>query len=162
MHILGLDPGLIHTGWGIVETRGSSLKYIASGRINPPVGEDLAERLSHLHQQLKQMIETYKPTQAAVEETFVNRNPVSALKLGQARGVVLMTPAALGLPVFEYSANKIKKSVVGRGHGDKTQVQHMVKILLGGVTIKTPDEADALAVAICHAHHGQSKILQAI
>jgi len=155
MRILGLDPGLQHTGWGLIEARGSALKFVACGRISPPVRGSLAARLQVLHQELTQIIETYSPTTAAIEETFVNQNPVSALKLGQARGVVLMTPAACGLEVAEYGANKIKKSVVGVGHADKTQVMDMVKRLLPLAEIGSEDAADALAVAICHAHHAQ-------
>ena len=151
--ILGLDPGLRITGWGIIDTMGSSLSHVDHGIITSKDGEDLSSRLVSLYTQLIDIIQRYAPQEAAVEETFVNKNPASALKLGAARGVVLLAPAYAGLVVGEYSANKVKKSVVGVGHADKTQMAMMVGRLLpksGGVT---KDAADALAVAICHAHH---------
>ncbi len=151
--ILGLDPGLRITGWGIIDVAGSSLIHVDHGIVTSQDGEDLPSRLVSLYSQLMDIIQQYAPTEAAVEETFVNKNPASALKLGTARGVVLLAPAYAGLLVGEYSANKVKKSVVGVGHADKTQVAMMVGRLLpksGGVT---KDAADALAVAICHAHH---------
>jgi crossover junction endodeoxyribonuclease RuvC len=152
--IIGLDPGLRFTGWGIIESAGNSLRPIACGVIKPITTEDLAKRLAELNREISKIIEAYAPEEAAVEETFVNKNPVSTLKLGMARGVVLATPALFNLPVFEYSANKVKKSVVGVGHAEKHQVITMVQRLLptlGGSL--TSDAADALAVAICHAHH---------
>jgi crossover junction endodeoxyribonuclease RuvC len=151
--ILGLDPGLRITGWGIIDAEGSRLTHIDHGIVASQDGEDLSSRLVSLYTQLIDIIQRYAPQEAAVEETFVNKNPLSALKLGTARGVVLLAPAYAGLIVGEYSANKVKKSVVGVGHADKTQVAMMVRHLLpksGGVT---KDAADALAVAICHAHH---------
>jgi len=157
MRILGLDPGLRHTGWGVLDVDGNRLRYIADGRVDSDDKADLATRLVQLHEGLVEVIRSWTPDEAAVEETFVNKNPSSTLKLGLARGVVLLVPALAGLRVAEYGANHIKKSVVGAGHADKTQVQHMVRMLLPGTTFKTPDAADTLAVAICHAHHRQTE-----
>ncbi|MGE4313920.1 MAG: crossover junction endodeoxyribonuclease RuvC [Pseudobdellovibrionaceae bacterium] len=153
MRILGIDPGLQHTGWGIIEQEGSSLRYIASGIIHTPKGAGDPERLAYIAAKLDEVIETYRPQTAAVEETFVNANPLSALKLGQARGIALSVPARAGLPVGEYAANKIKKSIVGAGHAGKDQIAMMVKILLPKAGDVKADEADALAIAITHAHH---------
>lgn len=153
MRILGIDPGLQKCGWGIIESKGNSLKFIACGLIKTDPKAPLANRLAQIHTEITAAIKTHTPNTAAVEETFVNKNPASALKLGQARGVALATPAIQGLPVGEYSATKIKKSVVGAGHADKNQVQHMIKLLLPTCGKITDDEADALAVAITHAHH---------
>lgn len=151
--IIGIDPGLRHCGWGIIETAGNRLTFIACGALHPPVKLDLANRLLILHQELGKLIEQFSPDEAAVEETFVSKGPRSALQLGQARGVILMTPAEHGIPVAEYAANLIKKSVVGSGHADKNQVQLMVKTLLPQADFTNADAADALAIAICHAHH---------
>jgi len=162
VRIIGLDPGLRHTGWGIVETKDNSLTPVASGVIDTPSDLELAQRLSHLYQGLFKVLQNYSPDEAAVEETFVNKNPTSTLKLGMARGVVLLAPAAFGLSVFEYSANKVKKSVVGVGHADKEQVLMMVQRLLptlNSVNIRA-DAADALAVAICHTHHRKIHFLK--
>ncbi len=153
IRILGLDPGLRITGWGIIDVKGSSLTHIDHGIVTSNDKDPLPTRLRCLYTQLIDIIQAYAPLEAAVEETFVNKNPASALKLGTARGVVLLAPAYAGLPVGEYSSTKVKKSVVGVGHADKSQVAMMVGHLLpksGGVT---KDAADALAVAICHAHH---------
>ena len=152
VRILGLDPGLRHTGWGVIEKNGSRLTFIAAGVINPNDKNELSVRLSELHINLKQVLESYAPDEAAVEETFVNKNPNSTLKLGQARGVVLLTPALYNIPVAEYTPNQIKKMVVGVGHADKTQVDMMVRTLLKSVPEKIPpDAADALAIALCHS-----------
>ena len=153
MKILGIDPGLSKCGWGIIESEGNRLKFIACGLIKTKTTDPLATRLAHIHEQIADVIKNHNPDQAAVEETFVNKNPASALKLGQARGVALAVPALYGLPTAEYSANKIKKSTVGAGHADKNQIAHMIKILLPACGKVTADEADALAVAITHAHH---------
>src|SRR4051812_20663202 len=153
MRLLGLDPGLRHTGWGVIDVAGSRLSYVAAGIVHSNEKAPLAERLVSLFRQLNDVIDRYAPAEAAVEETFVNKNPASTLKLGVARGVVLLAPAERGIPVAEYSANLIKKSVVGAGHAGKEQVQLMVRRLLPGSAIAEPDAADALAVAICHAHH---------
>lgn len=157
MKILGLDPGLRHTGWGVIQTEGSRLRFVAAGAIHSDATRLLPDRLVQLHDQLQQVIASHRPDHAAVEETFVNKNPVSTLKLGMARGVVLMLPALMGLYVAEYTANQVKKAVVGVGHADKTQVQMMIGRLLPGSVIDTPDAADALAVAICHAHHSATQ-----
>ena len=161
MRLLGLDPGLRHTGWGVIEVRGNRLSHIADGAVHSDGAKAMAERLVQLHEGLARVIERYRPDAAAVEETFVNKNPNSTLKLGQARGVALMTPAAMGLPVGEYAANLVKKSVVGSGHAEKVQIQLMVKTLLPAADFKGVDAADALAIAICHAHHRGMAALRA-
>ncbi|CAK0749313.1 crossover junction endodeoxyribonuclease RuvC [Azospirillaceae bacterium] len=157
--LIGIDPGLRHTGWGLVEADGNRLRYLGDGAVDSDGDLPLAERLRQLHDGLMTVMAHYQPNEAAVEETFVNRNPASTLKLGLARGVALLVPALVGLPVAEYSANVIKKSVVGTGHADKTQVQAMVKILLPGSCARSADSADALAVAICHAHHRATRLV---
>lgn len=151
--ILGLDPGLRTTGWGIIDSENNRIRHVAHGLIKPDVNDDLAKRLHHLLSEIKDLVDRYGPDEAAVEETFVNANPSSALKLGQARGVVLVAPATKGLTVAEYTANQVKKSVVGAGHADKDQVMAMIRVLLPGCGELTSDGADALAVAICHAHY---------
>ena len=161
MRILGIDPGLTHTGWGIVDDDHGRLSYVASGRISSPAAALLPDRLSFIFSQLQDIIHAHRPEAAAVEQTFVNANPASALKLGQARGVALLAPAHAGLPVAEYAANLIKKSVVGAGHADKDQIQMMVRVLLPRAGDLTPDQADALAVAITHAHHASTAMAQA-
>ena len=143
LRFLGIDPGLRYTGWGVIETRSNQLTPVADGR----------DRLLQIFNGLEKVIKTYKPAEVAVEETFVNVNAASTLKLGQARGVAMLVPAKFGIQVAEYSPNKIKKSVVGTGHAAKEQVQMMVRMLLPGCLSDTMDAADALAVAICHAHH---------
>ena len=153
MRVLGLDPGLRHTGWGVIDVAGNRLSHVADGVVHAPTNLPLAERLVALFRQLNLVIERFQPDEAAVEESFVNKNAASTLKLGVARGVVLLVPAERGVPVAEYSANLIKKSVVGAGHAEKAQVQMMVRRLLPGCAIVEADAADALAVAICHAHH---------
>ena len=155
MKILGIDPGLQKTGWGLISSEGYRLRFIQCGLIKTQTSGALSKRLAFLHEELSDVIRTHSPETAAIEETFVNRNPASALKLGQARGVLLAVPSLFGLEVFEYSANKVKKSVVGAGHASKEQVQMMVKTLLPTCGTISADEADALAVAICHAHYGQ-------
>ncbi len=151
MRILGLDPGLRHTGWGLVEKQGSRFIFIAAGVINPSDKLALSKRLGILHDSLKQIIEEYTPDTAAVEETFVNKNPSSTLKLGQARGVVLMTPALYNIEVGEYTPNQIKKTITGVGHAEKNQVDMMVRTLLKTVPQGIPpDASDALAIALTH------------
>jgi len=152
--ILGLDPGLLHTGWGVIRQEDNRLSFIAAGRINPEAKLPMAQRLCVLAEELAKLIALYAPDEAAIEETFMNKNAASALKLGQARGVAMVAPALAGLAVAEYSANCIKQSVTGYGHADKNQIQTMIGILLPGSGKLAPDAADALAVAICHAHHG--------
>lgn len=156
MRLLGLDPGLRHTGWGVIESDGYHLSHVANGVISVAAGPSLAERLAQLHAGLSAVIEDYRPSEAAVEETFVNRNPSSTLKLGQARGIALLAPAQAGIPVAEYTPNMVKKTVVGAGHAAKEQVMMMVRTLLPGCDPAGADAADALAVAICHAHHRQT------
>lgn len=157
IRLLGLDPGLRHTGWGVIDVEGSRLRYVADGAIHPAADRAMADRLVELHDALAKVIAEYRPQEAAVEETFVNQNPSSTLKLGLARGIALLVPAQAGLAVAEYPANLVKKSVVGAGHADKAQVAMMVRRLLPGCLLHTPDAADALAVAICHAHHAATR-----
>ena len=156
IRILGIDPGLRATGWGLIETHGSRLSFLACGSIKTDAAEALAGRLAAIHASLAALVERDAPQEAAVEETFVNRDPQSTLKLGQARGAALAALALAGLPVAEYAANLIKKTVVGVGHAEKHQVAMMVKRLLPTANALTPDAADALAVAICHAQHRAS------
>jgi crossover junction endodeoxyribonuclease RuvC len=162
VRIIGIDPGLRRCGWGIIESEGNRLAYVACGTLTPPVDLPLAERLVALHAGLTELIERFRPDEAAVEETFVSAGARSALLLGQARGVALMTPALKGLVVGEYAANLIKKAVVGSGHAEKTQIQMMVKVLLPAADFKGADAADALAIAICHAHHRTIRQIRAI
>jgi crossover junction endodeoxyribonuclease RuvC len=156
IRVLGLDPGLRRTGWGVIDAIGTRLKFIATGTVTSDAGESLAERLVALHRGLTSVIETHRPDVAAVENTFVNKDPVATLKLGQARAMALFTPASRGLEVFEYAPTQVKKAVVGGGHAEKEQVHHMVKVLLPQAVIAGPDAGDALALAICHAHLGQT------
>ncbi|MES2906169.1 MAG: crossover junction endodeoxyribonuclease RuvC [Pseudomonadota bacterium] len=156
LRILGLDPGLRRTGWGVIGQDGNKLSYIACGVIKPDEKLDLAERLRLLHDGLASVIQGHAPQEAAVEETFMNTNAASALKLGQARGIAMLTPALHGLAVAEYSANVVKKTVTGAGHADKKQIGHMIGVLLPKAQVDSEDAADALAIAICHAHHRQS------
>ena len=152
MRLIGFDPGLRLTGWGVIDVEGNRLRHVAHGVVKVPTDRSLAERLNALFDGVAAVVAAHRPQEAAVEETFVNTNPGSTLKLGQARGVVMVVPARAGLQVFEYAANLVKKSVVGAGHADKHQIAMMVGRLLPGVEA-TADAADALAVAICHAHH---------
>lgn len=153
MRILGLDPGLATTGWGLIQADGNRLSHLANGQLRTNPAESLPKRLSHLASQLEAIIADHAPQSAAVEEIFINKNPQSTLKLGQARGVALMVAARAGLDVGEYAARLVKKAVVGTGGAEKVQVHAMVQRLLPGVEIAGPDAADALAVAITHAHH---------
>jgi len=161
VRIIGIDPGLRRCGWGIIESEGNRLRFVAAGTVTPTVEAGMPERLRQLFEALSELIRRFAPDEAAVEETFVSAGARSALQLGQARGVALMTPAALGLPVGEYAANLVKKSIVGAGHADKNQIQMMVKILLPTAEFKGADAADALAIAICHAHHRGAAALRA-
>ena len=155
MRVLGVDPGLRNLGWGIIDVNGSRLSHVANGIIHSE-GDDLALRLLSLHVALTAVVAEHRPEAAAVEQTFVNKDGASTLKLGQARGVAMLVPAQAGLVVAEYAPNAVKKAVVGVGHADKVQVAHMVRHQLPGVVLNGPDAADALAIAICHAHHLQS------
>ncbi|PPD43677.1 MAG: crossover junction endodeoxyribonuclease RuvC [Methylocystis sp.] len=161
IRILGVDPGLRNTGWGVIDTQGSRLSFVACGRVQSDSALDMGNRLRQLHEGLMQVIADYAPHEAAVEETFVNRDPQSTLKLGQARGVALMAPALAGLEIAEYAANLVKKTVVGAGHAEKTQIQMMVRVLLPASAATSADAADALAVAICHAQHRGARALKA-
>jgi crossover junction endodeoxyribonuclease RuvC len=157
MRVLGIDPGLRNLGWGVIDVIGSRLVHVANGICHSDAGDgELADRLLTLHTQLTAVLRTYAPDAAAVEHTFVNKDAVATLKLGQARGIALLVPAQAGLTVGEYAPNNVKKTVVGVGHAAKVQVDHMVRLQLPGVEIAGPDAADALAIAICHAHHLQS------
>ena len=158
MRVLGIDPGLRNLGWGVIDVAGARLTHVANGVCHTEKGDaadkgDLADRLLSLHSQLSAVLRMYFPDEAAVENTFVNKDAVATLKLGQARGIALLVPAQFGLRVGEYAPNAVKKTVVGVGHAAKVQVDHMVRIHLPGVQIAGPDAADALAIAICHAHH---------
>lgn len=159
IRILGVDPGSGATGWGFIEVHGARLSFIAAGVIRPKRSLTRAGRLAAIHEALCQLIADWTPQEAAVEETFVNASPRDALVLGEARGVALLAPALAAIPVAEYAANTIKKSVVGRGHAEKTQVAAMVRVLLPASGEQAADAADALAVAICHAHHRNSAAL---
>ncbi|MCW8088059.1 crossover junction endodeoxyribonuclease RuvC [Sabulicella glaciei] len=161
VRILGIDPGLTHTGWGLIESAGSHLRFLAAGAISTTTAEDLPERLCRIHAALMGLIAEWTPDEAAVEHTYVNKNPQAALKLGQARGIALLAPASAGLRVAEYQAMEVKRAVVGTGHADKIQVQDMVKRLLPGAALRRADAADALAIAICHAHHRGTRALLA-
>lgn len=162
VRIIGIDPGLRRCGWGVIETSGNRLAFVACGTLTPKVSATLPERLAELFEGIGRLVREFGPDEAAVEETFVNQGARSALQLGQARGVVLMTPASMGVPVAEYAANLVKKSVVGAGHAEKQQVQAMIKIILPQADFGTSaDAADALAIAICHAHHRSHRRLLA-
>jgi len=154
MRVIGIDPGLRNLGWGIVDVQGSRLTHVANGTCKS-VGTELAQRLLSLHTQLEQIFHKFSPETAAVEKTFVNKDGAGTLKLGQARGICMLVPAQMGLDVAEYAPNTVKKVVVGVGHADKRQVEHMVRLQLPGVIPNGPDAADALAIALCHAHHAQ-------
>lgn len=153
IRILGIDPGLRRTGWGVISVVGTRLSFVACGCVCSTGATELALRLRELHDGLVNVLEAWEPDEVAVEETFVNKDPQSTLKLGQARGVALLVPALYGAPISEYSANKVKKTVVGVGHAEKQQVEAMVRLLLPKATPGNADAADALAVAITHAQH---------
>ncbi|SEO30175.1 Holliday junction endonuclease RuvC [Salinihabitans flavidus] len=155
MRVLGIDPGLRNLGWGVIEVEGSRLSHVANG-ICHSTGKDLAVRLLSLHSQLTDVVARYAPEEAAIEQTFVNKDGAGTLKLGQARGIALLVPAQAGLVIGEYAPNQVKKTVVGVGHAEKCQVEHMVRLQLPGVEIAGADAADALAIAICHAHQSRA------
>ncbi|MEF2072837.1 crossover junction endodeoxyribonuclease RuvC [Consotaella aegiceratis] len=156
IRVIGIDPGLRRTGWGVVETLGNSLRFVGSGTVTSDATLDLASRLRQLHDGLSAIVHELQPDEAAVEQTFVNKDATATLKLGQARGIAMLVPALAGLPVSEYAPNAVKKTVIGVGHGDKKQIHMMVKVLMPKATFDTDDAADALAIAICHSHHRQS------
>ncbi|HLD76627.1 MAG TPA: crossover junction endodeoxyribonuclease RuvC [Rickettsiales bacterium] len=151
--IIGIDPALTKAGWGVIEVNGNSFKFVACGLIKTDASLELTKRLYHLHQELIAAIKFYKPHEAAIEETFINMNPTSSLKLGHARGALMLTLGLCELSVFEYSTTSIKKSVVGVGRAEKQQIQAMIKILLPNNKVQSEDEADALATAICHVNN---------
>lgn len=156
--LLGIDPGLRFTGWGVIDVVGNRLRHVADGVIATDNANSVPIRLKALHDALVMVFEQYRPDEAAVEETYVNRNGTATLKLGYARGVCLLAPALVGIPVSEYGAMSVKQSVVGTGAASKDQVEAMVRRLLPGATLKRADAADALAVAITHAHHRATRL----
>lgn len=158
IRIIGIDPGLRRTGWGVVDSVGNTLRFVASGTVTSDQSLDLAGRLRQLYDGLTEVIARMAPDEAAIEQTFVNKDAVATLKLGQARGIALLVPALADLPVAEYAPNAVKKAVIGVGHGEKRQIHMMVKVLMPKATFDTDDAADALAIAICHTHHRQSAI----
>jgi len=162
MRLIGIDPGLRQTGWGVISVSGNRLSHVSDGIVESNPNLTLAQRLKQIHGGLQGVMREYNPDEAAVEETFVNMNPTSTLKLGQARGIALLVPAEFGLPVGEYPPNLVKKTVVGSGHAEKQQIQMMVRMLLPGCIVATSDAADALAVAICHAQHKQAPAVVAV
>lgn len=162
IRILGLDPGSAATGWGVIDCAGPRLSFVAAGVVRPKRGAARAAKLAQIHESLMALIGEHAPGEAAVEETFVNANPRDALVLGEARGVALLAPASAGLEVAEYATNSIKKAVVGRGHAAKEQVQAMIRVLLPQAGAQPQDAADALAVAICHAHCRGARALEEI
>jgi crossover junction endodeoxyribonuclease RuvC len=159
IRILGIDPGLRRTGWGVVEIAGTRLGFIGCGSVTTRDQDTLAVRLLAIHDGLERILTEFRPDEAAVEATFVNKDAKATLKLGQARGIALVVPAKAGVPVAEYAPNLVKKSIVGAGHGDKVQVRMMVGVLLPKADPRSDDAADALAIAVTHAHHRQSVIL---
>ena len=159
VRILGLDPGLRRTGWGVIGIEGARLSYVACGVLTSDAGLSLALRLKQLHDRLAEVVRAWSPDEAAVEETFVNKDAQATLKLGQARAIALLVPALAGLPVAEYGANQVKKTVVGVGHAEKEQVQAMIRMLLPKADPKSADAADALAIAITHAHQRKARAL---
>jgi crossover junction endodeoxyribonuclease RuvC len=160
IRIIGIDPGLRRTGWGVVECIGSRLSFVAAGTIKPSEKVTLAERLCAIHDALAEVLASFTPDEAAVESTFVNRDAAATLKLGQARGVAMLVPARAGITVAEYAPNAVKKAVVGAGHAEKQQIRMMVSVLLPRAKFDTDDSADALAIAICHAHHRSAAALR--
>ncbi|MBR0825295.1 crossover junction endodeoxyribonuclease RuvC [Bradyrhizobium manausense] len=160
VRIIGIDPGLRRTGWGVIEADGNRLIYVACGSVEPSGDLPLSSRLLAIHEGLASVLSAHKPVEAAVEQTFVNKDGVATLKLGQARGVAMLAPAMFGISVAEYAPNQVKKTVVGAGHADKNQIAMMLKILLPKAEPPSADAADALAIAITHAHHRQSAALR--
>jgi crossover junction endodeoxyribonuclease RuvC len=158
IRIIGFDPGLRQAGWGIIDSIGNSLSHVGDGVVAADPELPLADRLLFIHTELTRIIAAFNPAEAAIEETFVSKDARATLKLGQARGVAILAPAAAGIPVAEYAPNQIKKSVVGVGHAEKAQIHHMVRVLLPKARPQSPDAADALAIAICHAHHRASRL----
>jgi crossover junction endodeoxyribonuclease RuvC len=156
IRIIGIDPGLRNTGWGVIDSLGNSLRFVASGTVKSDNKLDLASRLTQLYDGLETVLHEFQPFEAAVENTFVNKDATATLKLGQARGIAMLAPARAGLRVAEYAPNAVKKAVIGVGHGDKKQILMMVKMLIPKASFDSDHAADALAIAICHAHHRTS------
>jgi crossover junction endodeoxyribonuclease RuvC len=156
VRILGIDPGLRRTGWGVIDVTGNKLAFVACGTVLSDEKEDLARRLLALYDGLDAVIAAHRPDEAAVEATFVNKDATATLKLGQARGIAMLVPARAGLRVAEYAPNAVKKAVIGVGHGEKQQIHMMLKVLMPKAEFKGNDAADALAIAICHAHNRQA------
>jgi crossover junction endodeoxyribonuclease RuvC len=161
IRIIGIDPGLRRTGWGVVETLGNSLRFVAAGTVKSDDKATLAVRLRQLHDGLREVLAAQLPMEAAVEQTFVNKDAVATLKLGQARGIAMLIPARAGIAVAEYAPNLVKKTIIGAGHGEKEQIRAMLRVLLPKADPPSHDAADALAIAVCHAHHRQSYVLRA-
>jgi crossover junction endodeoxyribonuclease RuvC len=161
IRILGIDPGLRRTGWGIVDTEGNRLIFIACGSVQTDERMALAERLVAIHEELVRIVDDFRPDEAAVEATFVNKDAAATLKLGQARGIALLVPARAGVNVAEYAPNLVKKTIVGAGHCEKAQIRMMIGVLLPTADPASDDAADALAIAVTHAHHRQSAVLKA-
>lgn len=161
VRIIGIDPGLRRTGWGVIDTVGNALRFIASGSVTSDGDDELARRLVDIHDGLQKVLEEYAPDEAAVEQTFVNKDAGATLKLGQARGIALLVPALRGLAVAEYAPNAVKKAIVGAGHAEKQQIRLMVTVLMPKATFGSDDAADALAIAVTHAHHRQSAAARA-
>jgi crossover junction endodeoxyribonuclease RuvC len=160
IRILGIDPGLRRTGWGVVEIDGNRLTFVACGSVTSDDKTALAVRLLAIHDGLLRVVEEFVPHEAAVEATFVNKDAAATLKLGQARGIAMLVPARASVPVAEYAPNLVKKTIVGAGHGEKAQIRMMIGVLLPKADPQTHDAADALAIAVCHAHHRQSAVLK--
>jgi len=160
IRVLGVDPGLRRTGWGIVAVTGNALAFVAAGTVRAPLDGELAGRLVALYEGLAEIVRAFAPDEAAVEQTFVNKDAAATLKLGNARGIALLVPAQAGLSVAEYAPNAVKKAIVGSGHAEKGQIRAMVRILLPRAEFDSDDAADALAIAICHAHHRQSAVVR--
>lgn len=159
LRLIGIDPGLRNMGWGVIEKQNNALRFIAAGTVHSDAKQSLSARLCALHSGLTEIMARFAPQEAAVELTFVNKDAGATLKLGQARGIALLVPAQFGLNVAEYAPNAVKKAVIGVGHGEKNQIHMMVKTLLPKAECDSPDAADALAIAICHAHNRQDNIL---
>ena len=162
IRILGIDPGLRRTGWGVIDVDGNWLVFVGCGSVGSDDRAELAQRLVALHVGLMRVVDDFRPAEAAVEATFVNKDATATLKLGQARGIALLVPASAGMAVAEYAPNLVKKTIIGAGHGEKAQIRAMIGVLLPKAEPRTHDAADALAIAICHAHHRQSAVLRAV
>jgi crossover junction endodeoxyribonuclease RuvC len=161
IRILGIDPGLRRTGWGVVDISGNRLMFVACGSVQTDERGSIAERLVTIHDGLRRVVDDFRPDEAAVEATFVNKDAAATLKLGQARGIALLVPAQAGVSVAEYAPNLVKKTIVGAGHGEKAQIRMMIGVLLPRAEPRSHDAADALAIAVTHAHHRASAVLKA-